>query len=53
VRPKGKPNKYGVLDRLAVETLSAGRIRTVIINGKSPKNLLKVLEEKKIGTIIY
>jgi len=51
--PKGKPNKYGVLDKLAVETLSAGRIRTIIINGKNPKNLLKVLEGKKIGTIIY
>ena len=51
--PKGRPNKYGVLDKLAVETLSSGRIRTVIINGKNPRNLLKVLEGKKIGTFIY
>ena len=51
--PKGRPNKYGVLDKLAVETLSAGRIRTVIINGKNPENLLKVLEGKNIGSIIY
>lgn len=50
--PKGRPNKYGVLDKLAVETLSAGKIRTVIINGKNPKNLLKAVRREKIGTII-
>lgn len=50
--PKGKPNKYGVLDKLAVETLATAKIKTIIINGKDPKNLLKAVRGKKIGTLI-
>ncbi len=49
---KGNPNKYGVLDGLAVKALSQGRIRTVIINGKNPKNIEKVLRGQKLGTTI-
>ena len=49
---KGKPNSYGVLDRMAVETLASSGIRTVIINGKNPGDVLKVIGGKKIGTII-
>ena len=49
---KGKPNSYGVLDRMAVETLASSGIRTVIINGKTPRDVLKVIRGGKIGTII-
>ena len=50
--PKGRPNKYGVLDKLAVKTLAAGKIKTVVINGKKPENVLRVLRGEKIGTQI-
>ncbi|MBI4174037.1 MAG: hypothetical protein HY517_00185 [Candidatus Aenigmarchaeota archaeon] len=49
---KGKPNSYGVLDKTAIETLSAANIRTIILNGKNPKNLMKALNGEKVGTII-
>lgn len=49
---KGSPNKYGVLDKLATKTLSQGRIKTIIINGKDPRNIEKALRGEKIGTTI-
>ncbi len=48
----GKPGKYGVLDRLAIETIVKHRIKTVVMNGKDPKNLLRLLNGEKIGTLI-
>ena len=48
----GKPNSYGILDATAINTLSQARIKTVVINGKNPKNILALLSGKKIGTII-
>ena len=49
---RGKPNSYGVLDRLAVETLSSANIKTIILNGRDPENLMKAIREEKIGTSI-
>lgn len=48
----GKPGNYGVFDRLALKTIRKHRIRTVIINGSEPRNILKVLKGEKIGTVI-
>jgi len=48
----GKPNSYGILDATAINTLSQARIKTVVMNGKNPKDVLKLLRGGKIGTII-
>ena len=49
---KGAPNKYGVLDRLAIQSLSRARIRAIIVNGKNPGNIEKAIRGEKIGTTI-
>lgn len=46
------PAAYGVLDSLAIETLEKHRIRTVIIDGTKPENLLRAIRGEKIGTVI-
>lgn len=48
----GKPGDYGVFDKLALKTIQKHKIRTVIINGNEPKNILRVLNGEKIGTVI-
>ena len=49
----GKPGSYGILDRLAIETITKHKIKTVIMNGKDPKNILKLINGEKIGTLIH
>lgn len=49
---KGAPNKYGVLDGLAIKALLRGKIRTIIINGKDPINIERAVLGEKIGTVI-
>jgi uridylate kinase len=48
----GRPNSYGILDSMAIKTLSASRIKTVVMNGKKPKSILAVLQGKPIGTVV-
>jgi uridylate kinase len=48
----GRPGDYGVFDKVALATIKKHKIRTVIIDGKDPKNILKVLKGDKIGTTI-
>jgi len=48
----GKPGDYGVFDKLALKTIKQHKIKTVIISGNDPKNILKVLVGEKIGTVI-
>lgn len=49
---KGSPNRYGVLDALAIRTLASAKIKVLVISGKDPENILKVLDGEKIGTVI-
>jgi len=46
------PGNYGVVDPLAIKIIARSKIRTHIINGKRPENLLKLLRGEKIGTEI-
>lgn len=48
----GKPGSYGILDKMAAEVITQKRIKTIIINGNDPKNLLKAIRGEKIGTLI-
>ncbi len=47
-----KPGSYGILDRLAMETIVKNKIRTVVMSGKDPKELLKLVKGKKVGTLV-
>lgn len=49
---KTSPGKYGVLDPVAIEIIKKFRIKTIVINGKPPKNILQAINGKNIGTII-
>ena len=48
----GRPGSYGILDAKAMDIICKNRIPTYVINGNPPSNLLKVLQGKKIGTMI-
>jgi len=48
----GSPGSYGILDKLAMKTIVRNRIRTVVMNGRDPEELLKLLKGKKIGTLV-
>ena len=48
----GAPGSYGVLDPTAIDTIVAHRIPTIVMNGGSPKNLLKAVTGARIGTRI-
>lgn len=49
---EGRPGSYGVLDKLAVETIVKCKIKTIIMNGSEPGNILKAVKGEKIGTVI-
>jgi uridylate kinase len=48
----GKPGSYGILDKNAAETIKKKKIKTIVMSGKEPEDLLKVIKGQKIGTII-
>lgn len=47
-----EPTSYGVLDPLAMEIISKNEIRTVVVSGKDPENILKVIDGERKGTWI-
>lgn len=49
---QGKPGSYGVLDKLAVETIVENKIKTIIMNGSEPENIFKAVKGEHIGTLI-
>ncbi len=49
---EGSPGSYGVLDKLAVETIAKHRIKTIIMNGSEPENMLRAVKGERIGTLI-
>ena len=49
---KHKAGIQQILDPVAVRVLQKSRIKTVVVNGFKPKNILLVMKGKKIGTII-
>lgn len=52
IKTETAPLEYGVVDPKALEIIEENRIKTAVINGKDPENLKKVLEGKKVGTVI-
>ena len=49
---KGEPGSYGILDKTAIGIIKKNKIKTIIINGGNPKNLLKAIKGRGIGTSI-
>ena len=47
-----KAGIHQIIDPEAVRLLKAKRIKTVVVNGANPENLIAVLEGKKVGTTI-
>jgi uridylate kinase len=49
---KQEPGEYRLFDLKAAKLIRKAKIKTVIIDGRNPKNILKVVEGKIIGTVI-
>jgi uridylate kinase len=48
----GRPGSYGVLDSLALKVIKRSKIKTVVMDGSNPENILRVVKGEKIGTVI-
>jgi len=48
----GTPGSYGILDRMSLQVLKRARIPAVVLNGKDPGTLRKLLDGEKTGTLI-
>jgi len=48
----GKPGSYGILDKTAMEIIKKNKIRTIVMSGAEPKDLLLAIKGQRIGTII-
>jgi uridylate kinase len=49
---EGKPGSYGIMDMKAIGIITKNKIKTVVMDGRNPKDILKLLKGEKIGTII-
>lgn len=48
----GSPGSYGIMDRMSLQVLKRSRIPAVVLNGKDPERLRKLLDGEKTGTLI-
>lgn len=48
----GKPGSYGILDKMAASIIIQNRIKTIIMSGKNPNNLIALINGEKFGTVI-
>ena len=49
---KGEPCSYGILDTTAIKVIRRSKIKTIVMSGKRPKDLLRAVRGEKIGTLI-
>lgn len=49
---KHTPGIHSIVDPVAVEQLSQTRAKLVVIDGREPKNVMKVIHGEKIGTTV-
>jgi len=54
LKPKERtgPVDYGVLDPLCIETIKKHKIKSFVISGENPENLLKAIKGQQLGTLI-
>lgn len=46
------PGKYALFDLKAVDIIERAGIKTIILDGRDPRNILKAVEGKRVGTIV-
>ncbi len=51
-RTPQKPGKYALFDLKAIDVVKEKRIPVRIISGKDPKNILNVLKDTELGTLV-
>ncbi len=49
----GSPGSYGILDKLAMETIVKNKIRTIVISGEEPNKILDVIKGRQQGTLVF
>ncbi|OLS33234.1 MAG: Uridylate kinase [Candidatus Heimdallarchaeota archaeon AB_125] len=47
-----EPGKYALFDRVGCEIVKRSALRLIFINGSEPKNILRIVNGEKIGTIV-
>ena len=47
-----EPGKYALFDRVGCEIVKRSHLKLVFTNGSEPKNILKIVDGEKIGTIV-
>jgi len=52
IKTETSPGHYGVLDPAAIDIIAKNKIKTIIMSGKNPRNLLEAIKGKRIGTVI-
>jgi len=48
----GKPGSYGILDGTAMDIIVKNKIRTVVMSGEDPRDLLGLLKGRTVGTLV-
>lgn len=48
----GRPGSYGIMDRMCLQVLKRSGIPAVVLNGRDPGILRKLLDGEKVGTTI-
>ncbi|MHA1304205.1 MAG: UMP kinase [Candidatus Heimdallarchaeaceae archaeon] len=52
VKQEERPGQYALFDRVGCEVIRRSKIKLVFTNGKSPENILKIINGERIGTIV-
>lgn len=52
LKSETSPTNYGVVDPTALDIIRENRIKTAVIDGRDPENILRVMEGERLGTII-
>lgn len=52
IKTSTSPGNYGVLDPSAIDIITRNKLRTIVMSGRNPKNLLKAIKGQRIGSII-
>lgn len=47
-----EPGKYALFDRVGCEIVKRSELRLIFTNGSEPKNILRIVDGEKIGTVV-
>jgi len=52
IKTSTSPGNYGVLDPTAIDIITRNKIQTIVMSGRNPKNIIKAVKEKSVGSVI-